>query len=186
MEKNRCPECKNILHSIDGLYYDKDGIRMAKYCSKCYKLFESHAFGLVEKKHKTFVSKRIAELESEIEGYKASERKKDEQIEVYGNETRRYARLMGEVVEECDLLKKELNKAHEIANGFVGEKLDTHITDKISIIGWKRDELRARLERLVAASKVVVKISDRKHNAWDELKTILEEEEKNGVDHKTI
>ena len=71
MEKNRCPECKNILYSIDGLYYDKDGIRPAKYCAECYKLFESHAFGLVEKKHKTWVSKRIAELEAERDRLKA-------------------------------------------------------------------------------------------------------------------
>ena len=72
MEKNRCPECKNILYSVDELFYDKDGIRPAKYCAECYKLFESHSFGLVEKKHKTFVSKRIAELEAEIERLSAA------------------------------------------------------------------------------------------------------------------
>ena len=71
MEKNRCPECKNILYSVDELFYDKDGIRPAKYCAACYKLFESHSFGLVEKKHKTWVSKRIAELESERDRLKA-------------------------------------------------------------------------------------------------------------------
>ena len=75
MEKNRCPECKNILHSIDGLYYDKDGIRPAKYCAACYKLFESHSFGLVEKKNKTWVAKRIAELEAETERLSAALKK---------------------------------------------------------------------------------------------------------------
>lgn len=154
MGKNRCPECKNILYSISGLYYDKDGIRPAKYCSKCYKLFESHAFGLVEKKHKTFVSKHIAELEAEIEGYKVSERRKDEQIEVYGNETRRYARLMGEVVEERDQLKAAI-ATPELYVGVVAKALAEEMESAIA----ENLKLRAMLERLVAAAEEALTVT---------------------------
>ena len=47
-------------------------------------------------------------------------------------------------------LEKYNERWHEIADGFIGKKLDTHLGDKICIIGWKRDEHITRIAELEA------------------------------------
>ena len=56
-------------------------------------------------------------------------------------------------------LEKYNKQWHEIADGFLGKKLDTHLGDKICIIGWKRDELITRIAALeyeLAIAKSVI------------------------------
>lgn len=59
------------------------------------------------------------------------------------------------IVEAVDKLRKErdhlnkwLDKGMEVAQGFLDKPSDSHIVDRICIIGWERDNLRKEIERL--------------------------------------
>ncbi len=40
------------------------------------------------------------------------------------------------------------NKGHKVADGFLDKPSESHIVDKICIIGWQRDEAREKLEKI--------------------------------------
>lgn len=45
MSSDTCPKCGEQLYRISGLYYDRDGIRDARFCSECLSVFATYVHG---------------------------------------------------------------------------------------------------------------------------------------------